>query len=224
MTDKVLLCSQAYAGADMRFINQIILTLANPPEGIQLGYNFTQCSCIDVGLAMAATDFLKTDFDFLLSQDYDILYNPRNDPTYRWGAEIKQIVESCKETGGLVGGPYLKRGGDGQLCVVPLKEEEIIIGPGGGLHEVKWLPTGYTCISRKILEDMASAMPLVEYDEKTHIYPFFMSYIYEEGSKKIYMSHDYAFSQRCRDMGYRNFLDTRIILGHLGQTVLSVHP
>src|SRR5512138_339157 len=132
MTDKVLLSTQAYSSADIRFINQLIQALACQPEGIQLGYSFTQTSCIDVGLCIEATNFLKTDFDYLLSMDYDILFNPHNDPTWRPGTEIKRIVDSVKETGGLVAGPYMKRG-TGQICCVPLKAESGVIGPSGGL-------------------------------------------------------------------------------------------
>lgn len=216
--DRVLISSQAYQSADLRFVNQLILSLAHPPDGIQLGYNFTQTSVIDVGLAIAATNFLKGDWDYLLSIDYDILFNPSNNPNYQYGAEIKRIVESCKETGGLVAGPYLKRGREDQLCVVPLHEGNIYLGPGGGLAEVKYVPTGFTCISREILRTLADSMELVQYEPGTDIYPFFLPMIYEN----TYLTLDYAFSQRVRDAGFKIYLDTRIMLGHLGSKLYYV--
>lgn len=224
--DKVLLSSQAYSGADLRFINQLIRTLAEQPEGVQLGYSFTQCSCIDVGLCIATTQFLEGPFDYFLSIDYDILFNAWNDPNYKYGTEIKRLVDSAKETGGLVGGPYLKNGREDQLCVVPLEEGEILIGPGGGLTEVRYLPTGFTIISRRILETLASKMEKVQYDENIDIYPFFLPFIHKErGQKKgSYLTLDFAFSQRCRDAGIKVYLDTRIILGHLGKKIYAVNP
>jgi hypothetical protein len=218
---KVLLSSQAYSGADLRFINQLIRTLAEQPEGLQIGYSFTQTSVIDVGLSIAATQFLSTDFDYLLSMDYDILFNPHDDLDYKYGTEIKRLVDSCEETGGLVAGPYLKRGKENQLCVVPLEAGEILIGPGGGLTEVRYVPTGFTCISRKLLEDMAKTLPLVWYDESIQIYPFFMPMIHDNDGRNEYLTLDFAFSQRARDLGYKIYLDTRIILGHIGMKIYA---
>lgn len=219
--DKVLLSSQAYSGADLRFVNQLIRTLAEQPEGLQIGYNFTQTSVIDVGLSIAATQFLQTDFDYLVSIDYDILFNPNNNPNYKFGYEIKRLVDSCKETGGLVAGPYLKRGREDQLCVVPLDAGEILIGPGGGLTEVRYVPTGFTCISRKLLEDMAKTLPLVWYDESIQIYPFFLPMVYDNAGRMEYLTLDFAFSQRARDLGYKIYLDTRIVLGHIGMKIFA---
>jgi hypothetical protein len=224
--DKVLLSSQAYQSADLRFVNQLVRSLFEPPEGIQLGYRFTQTSVIDVGLAIAAEEFLRSDFDYLLSMDYDILFNPWGDPNYKFGTDIKRLVDSCKETGGLVAGPYLVRGRESQLCCAPMTEGEILIGPGGGLQEVRWVPTGFTCISRKILETMAETLPLAEYDDRLKVHPFFLPYIWHrpEDGKDIYLSLDFAFSQRCRDLGFKIYIDTRIVLGHLGQKIFAVMP
>lgn len=222
--DKVLISFQAYQNADLQFIDRLIRSLFEPPEGIQLGYNATQTSVIDIGLAITAEEFLKTDFDYLLSLDYDVLVNPFGDPNYKFGSDIKRIVESCKATGGLVGAPYLIRG-RGELCGVPLKTEDLRIGPGGGLTEFRWIPTGFTCISRKILETMAKSLPLVEYDGKIQIHPFFLPFIWDSpDGKKVYLSLDFAFSQRCRDLGFPVYLDTRIVLGHLGQKIFVPRP
>lgn len=218
---KVLISTQCYQSMDFRFVNQMIHTLASPPEGISLGFNFTQTSVIDVGLGIAATDFLKTDCDYLLSMDYDILFNPANDPNYKYGTEIARIVQSCEETGGLVAGPYIKRGKKDQICAVPLRPEAITIGPGGGLVEVRYVPTGFTCISRKIIQAVADRMELVDYDDTVKIFPMFMPFIYEGNGKKEYLSLDFAFCQRVKNAGFKIYLDTRLVLGHIGSTVFS---
>jgi hypothetical protein len=122
-----------------------------------------------------------------------------------------------------VGGPYLKRGKEDQLCVVPLKEGTILVGPGGGLNEVRYLPTGCTMISREILQKVADSMDLVRYDTNTWIYPFFMPMIRKDGDgTPMYLTLDFAFSQRARDAGFKIYLDTRIILGHMGSKMYAV--
>jgi hypothetical protein len=220
--DRILISSQCYQSADYRFMNQLVHTLAEPPEGVQFGYNFTQTSVIDVGLAIAAKEFLEGPYDYFLSIDYDILFNPHQRPEYRWGTDIKRLLNSCKETGGLVGGPYLKRGLADQICAVPLKPREILIGPGGGITEMRYLPTGFTMVSREIMQAVAEKEGLARYDENTWMYPIFMPYCFtnDDGIRE-YLSLDFAFSQRVREAGYKVYLDTRIILGHIGSTVYA---
>jgi hypothetical protein len=38
----------------------------------------------------------------------------------------------------------------------------------------------------------------------------------------MYLTLDFAFSQRVRDAGFKVFLDSRIILGHMGTKMYAV--
>lgn len=222
MTDKVMICTQMYNSADMRFINQLINTLSHQGDDLQLGINLTQTSCIDVGLSIAVDEFLAADMDYLFSLDYDILFNPYQIPNQDPCGVIRQLIVDCKETGGVVGGPYIRRGSKDQLCVVPLKAQQINVGKGGELVEVRYLPTGCAMIPRKVLEKVVEGKEKARYEEKTWIYPIFQPrpFVNHEGIP-VYLTHDYSFSQYVRDAGFKNYIDSRIILGHMGQTVFA---
>ena len=78
-------------------------------------------------------------------------------------------------------------------------------------------------ISREILQKVADSMDLVRYEEGTWIYPFFMPMIRkDEDGTPMYLTLDFAFSQRVRDAGFKVFLDSRIILGHMGTKMYAV--
>lgn len=206
----------------MRFINQTINTLADQGDDLQLGLNLTQTSCIDVGLSIAVDEFLATDMDYLFSLDYDILFNPYGIPAQNGANVLRQLIAGCKETGGVVGAPYIRRGNKDQLCLVPLKAQCIEIGPKGGIIEVRYLPTGCSMIPRIVLEKVIEGKEKARYDTNTWIYPIFQPrpYMNHEGIN-VYLSHDYSFSQYVRDAGFKNYIDSRIVLGHMGQTVFA---
>jgi hypothetical protein len=222
--DKVMISTMTYQGFDYRFVNRLIHTLFNPPEGIGFGYNILNTSLIDVGYSICVTNFLEnSDKDFLLSWEYDVLLNPWDDPDYQFGPDIKRIVESCKEKQSLVCAPYIIRNIAKTICGASLnKAEEITCGPDGGMTELMWAPLGYTCMSRAFLQKMADSMEKVQYDEKTELYPLFMPYIWEspEGNM-VYLTLDRAFSQRARDLGFKLWMDSRIHLGHISSQVMT---
>jgi hypothetical protein len=70
---------------------------------------------------------------------------------------------------------------------------------------------------------VADDIGLVRYDTDTWIYPFFMPMIQKDhDGTPMYLTLDFAFSQRVRDAGFKIFLDTRIILGHMGSKMYAV--
>lgn len=222
MADKVLICTQMYNSADMRFINQLINVLSDQDENLRFGIKLTQTSCIDVGLSMAVGDFLESDFDYLFSLDYDIIFNPYNLLEMRYGDVIRQLIADCKETGGVVGGPYIRRGSKDTFCLVPLAVEDVKIGKYGRLVEVRYLPTGCAMLPRKVLEKVVDGKEKTRYEEGKWIYPIFQPRVFvnHEGVP-VYLTHDYSFSQYVLDAGFKNYVDSRIILGHMGQTIFA---
>ena len=78
-------------------------------------------------------------------------------------------------------------------------------------------------ISREILQKLADRMELVRYEEGTWIYPFFMPMLHPDyDGTPMYLTLDFAFSQRARDAGFKIYLDGRIILGHMGSKMYAV--
>jgi hypothetical protein len=78
-------------------------------------------------------------------------------------------------------------------------------------------------ISREILQKVTDSMDLVRYDTDTWFYPFFMPMVHPDyDGTLMYLTLDFAFSQRVRDAGFKVFLDSRIILGHMGTKMYAV--
>jgi hypothetical protein len=183
-------------------------------DGISLGRSRSYEAMIDRARGMQATAFLEdTDFDMLLFIDADIVFLPK---------AIEQIVKSVQETGSVVCGPYSKRSEKGDLPIVALSADNIIIGPVGGLVEVRWAPTGFMCIPRQVLEKLASTMRKSRVRADIKIYTFFMPFNYEppeDPGELVDLSEDFAFCERARQQGFKIWLDTRIQLGHVGSKI-----
>ena len=78
-------------------------------------------------------------------------------------------------------------------------------------------------ISREILQKVADSIGLARFDSNTWIYPFFMPMVHPDyDGTPMYLTLDFAFSQRVRDAGFKVFLDSRIILGHMGSKMYAV--
>jgi hypothetical protein len=91
-----------------------------------------------------------------------------------------------------------------------------------GFLEVSEAPTGFMCIKRSVIEKMAACLPELQYvpdgppdSPIRHLcYRFFDVMI--EPSTNRYLSEDYAFCRRWRDIGGRVLVDTRSKLSHQG--------
>ncbi|SAL80020.1 hypothetical protein AWB71_06025 [Caballeronia peredens] len=91
-----------------------------------------------------------------------------------------------------------------------------------GFLEVSEAPTGFMCIRRNVFEAMIARLPELKYvpdgPPDTPIrdlcYRFFDVMV--EPSTNRYLSEDYGFCRRWRDLGGRVFVDTRSKLSHQG--------
>jgi hypothetical protein len=93
---------------------------------------------------------------------------------------------------------------------------------GDGFLEVSEAPTGFMCIRRSVIEAMVARLPELRYVPdgppdsplRDHSYRFFDVMVEPETGR--YLSEDYAFCRRWRDIGGRVFVDTRSKLSHQG--------
>jgi hypothetical protein len=91
-----------------------------------------------------------------------------------------------------------------------------------GFIEVSEAPTGFMCIRRSVIETMIERLPELKYtpdgprDSPLYdlCYRFFDVMV--EPSTQRYLSEDYAFCRRWRDIGGKVFADTRSKLSHQG--------
>jgi hypothetical protein len=91
--------------------------------------------------------------------------------------------------------------------------------------EVAEAPTGFMCIKRQVFHRLIEAYPELNYmpegaekRAKAHLYWLFFDCMVDPESKR-YLSEDYAFSKRWRDIGGQVFADFRSDLGHVGQYI-----
>jgi hypothetical protein len=91
-----------------------------------------------------------------------------------------------------------------------------------GFLEVSEAPTGFMCIRRSVFETMIARLPELQYVPdgppsspiRNTCYRFFDVMV--EPSTNRYLSEDYAFCRRWRDIGGRVFVDTQSKLSHQG--------
>ncbi|WP_144150388.1 hypothetical protein [Paraburkholderia sp. BCC1885] len=93
---------------------------------------------------------------------------------------------------------------------------------GDGFLEVSEAPTGFMCIRRSVIEAMVAQLPELRYVPdgppdsplRDLCYRFFDVMV--EPATGRYLSEDYAFCRRWRDIGGRVFVDTQSKLSHQG--------
>lgn len=94
-----------------------------------------------------------------------------------------------------------------------------------GFVEVAEAPTGFMVIKRDVFMRMMKAYPELNYrpdgppnnPQQPHYWLFFDCMV--DPDSRRYLSEDYAFCRRWRDIGGKVYADMRSDLGHLGQHV-----
>jgi hypothetical protein len=190
--------------------------MSNAPwRNLQFGYEFHGESLIDRARSVVATSFLeKNRGDILLFIDDDIIFSP---------ADVYDIAQDVIQHQTIVCAPYqVKSLTDVRLACTYLTNDPIIVGPGGGIREVRYASSGFMAIPRNVLEDMSKTMPRLDTGHghlengeiRVPMYPFFQPFWTE--NDKIYLSEDYAFCERAHQLGYKIYINSSIVLRHLG--------
>lgn len=91
-----------------------------------------------------------------------------------------------------------------------------------GFLEVTEAPTGFMCIKRRVLLDMVAAYPQLKYvpdgpPHPDHRFAYLLFDTMVEPETNRYLSEDYAFCRRWRDIGGKVHIDTTARLSHMGQ-------
>jgi len=95
-----------------------------------------------------------------------------------------------------------------------------------GLKQMLWLSSGCWCLHRSAIEKMIESYPDLTYDgddnmsgKKVYgLYIPMLKTIHQKDKKiKKYLSEDWSFVQRWRDIGGQVFADTSIVLNHYGE-------
>lgn len=163
----------------------------------------------------AASDFLATDADVLVTIDSDIEFDPF------------QLLRMAEETFtySLVGGSYVKRNGHFPEMAIRLfrpasGEAEIRWAEGEPLVKVEYLATGFMAVHRRVLEKMRDEWEgglQMQHQSTLKFYTFYDPISIVKGQGEIFrLSEDWAFCQRAMDLGFDCWVDPRVRLRHWG--------
>lgn len=150
----------------------------------------------------------KEKYDYLMFIDDDITWDANQKP-------IDKLIASNKD---IIAGVYPVRDGSFRPAIRTKKIQSLVNkGKYNGekvnvvrnkVYEVVYASTGFMLISRKCLESI--------YDK----YKFPFAPFGDENDE--YLSEDWAFCKRARDLNFKVWVDTTIKLGHIGMCIYTI--
>lgn len=210
-----------YGGYDAHFVPCLLRLVQDPPVPLMIQPNPGDSLVSRARNRLVAT-FLKSDATHLLFLDTDLIFSP---------AQIGRLCRQAEAPGTeIVAGLYPKKQAElGWVCNLLDPAEG---GPGEpcpltDLHRVKYAGTGCLLVAREVFEAMIKAFPQIAYvpddqtDPEAREWDFFSVGVYRNGPADPgrYLSEDWFFCQRARDLGYEIRVDTRVVLKHVGEAV-----
>ena len=157
--------------------------------------------------SIAASSFLRSDCDVMLSIDSDIWFRPIDAIALCQKALEKQII----------GALYMTRNLNTQPALM-LPNEPVTFAADSEPVEVPFISTGFMAVTKAPFEVLRDTMPLChESWGPTSFWPFYLPYVVPwPGDGHILLSEDWAFCQRAKDAGFGIWLDPSIRLAHHG--------
>ena len=166
-----------------------------------------------------ATQFIESDLsDYMIFLDSDIMFRP---------IDLKLLSEDLHEGYDLVAGCYPTRSGT-QLASHWWNDEP----PVGelGVYEAQFTSTGFQGISKRLLKRMVEELnlPILHPNDMGRSYPFFedhrgwTDHADVSGSQNIWISEDWDFCEKAREIGVKSYLDTRIQLRHQATHIVGM--
>jgi glycosyltransferase involved in cell wall biosynthesis len=215
---KIYVGSPVYRGAEVEHQESMfaLIELVRRDPDIQM-QRATIKGDADIGRArnVAATNFLEqSDADIFLTIDDDIWFSPEDALT---------LCKKCYNGYNVIGGLYMTRGIlNVQPAILLADNEAFTFQPDEKPLKAQFLSTGFMAMHRKVFEKMTKH-PEVRYCMKTSKTPFYTFYLQKTipwpNDENLYLSEDWAFCQRAREMGFDIWLDPTIRLGHIGKYI-----
>jgi len=163
---------------------------------------------------LIATRFLQAkEAPYLIFIDRDIVFTPQ---------DIGKIFESLKNGYDLIAGCYTIKTTMSLASSCKQGDEPLL---DGTIKEVRYLATGFMGITRNLLEKMIEGLklPLMHGGGDQETYPFFEEKQHEDPDYGgMWLSEDYDFCHKARQVGVDSYLDTSIRLGHIGDALWQV--
>lgn len=159
-----------------------------------------------------AAQFLRSDATHLLFLDTDLIFS------------VDQVARLIAHDVPLVAGLYPKKQKElGWVCNTLDEPQET---RENGLLPMKYAGTGCLLVAREVFYRMIENLPGIEYDPDDGDAPgvawdFFATGVWKcpNSGRRRYLSEDWFFCQRARDLGIEVLVDTQVVLKHVGQAV-----
>jgi hypothetical protein len=148
--------------------------------------------------------FLSTDCTHCLWLDCDIMFTPQD------------VVRLTSHDEAIVGGFYPLKN-DGELFLAAGSPTDL--PDERGLLPVSYMGTGFLLVRRdvfqKMLDTYGDEISYSEADGRIH-HDFWRVGVKRLGREQRYLSEDMFFQQNARDLGFKVYGDTQVVLKHLG--------
>lgn len=137
--------------------------------------------------------------------------------------DAAKVVDLARRTKSIACGAYAVRDGGHLACRTLVPGERVRFGDGQPPMEIRWAATGFMAAHRDVCEAIASTLPICENSGNPDFWPLFMPSVmtWDDGTSS-YLSEDYAFCERARELGFKVWLDPSVGLIHYGQTEYTV--
>lgn len=161
-----------------------------------------------------AQRFLKgNQAPYLIFIDRDIVFTAQ---------DIGKLLDSLKNGYDLIAGCYTIKTTMSLASSCKQGDEPLL---DGTIKEVRYLATGFMGVTRDLLEKMIAELklPLMHGGDEQEAYPFFEETWHDDPDYGVmWLSEDYDFCHKARQVGVDSYLDTSIRLGHVGDALWQV--
>ena len=164
-------------------------------------------SAIDQGRSALTQKAVDEGFEHIIQIDADVGFYP--DDIFKLVGHNLPICAACYS---VKGWPV--------LTTEFLHDGEYVFGPQGGLHEVKYVATGFLYTHRSVYEKVAAHFKMERvkiWGGQYNSHPFYLPQIINNNGSLEYLGEDFSWIHRCREAGYKVYVDTTIRLTHIGK-------
>jgi hypothetical protein len=210
---KIFLGLPVYGGYDPHFTASLMALLTNRPCHL-IAHPCVGDSLVARARNRIAAKFLASNCTHLLFLDTDLIFS------------VDQIARLISHDEPVVAGLYPKKQVELAWVCNTLPDVE---ADDRGLQPVRYAGTGCLLIAREVLEAMRDRWPELEYDPDDGDEPgvkwdFFSCGVYRcpDTGLRRYLSEDWWFCQRALDLGLKIWMDTQVVLKHVGQAVYPI--